>query len=194
MVCLSGISLTALEDCPVPDAALDRLVALGSYHKNRLLPKLIHTLKYDFVTDLAEPLSWLMVEAFVRANLSDVILIPVPLHPKRQRWRGFNQADLLAQKLAASTGTPVLPLLIRTHFHRPQMELSKLERQRNMKGAFAINPKYASSVKGLVNAEKTFLLIDDVATTLSTLHSCAKTLRMGGCRKVSALVLARVHL
>jgi ComF family protein len=113
--------------------------------------------------------------------------VPVPLHSQRERLRGFNQASVLARALAKHTGHPVLDeLLTKSAVTRPQMLLSKAERRLNLAQSFEVSPIAQGRLKG-----KSFLLIDDVCTTGSTLTACARVLRRAGARDVKALTLAR---
>ena len=114
------------------------------------------------------------------------ILIPVPLHPRRLRWRGFNQSALLAAKLLARRPEFRLPAgeLRRRRSRRPQAGLTRRQRKKNLKNAFAWHgPPLAPDLP--------ILLIDDVATTGATLNECAKTLKQAGARNVWGLVLAQ---
>jgi ComF family protein len=112
------------------------------------------------------------------------LLAPVPLHPRRIRNRGFNQALLLAQ------GFPEVPLareaVVRTRHTAPQVGLNPQERQHNVRGAFAVPDP------GLVKG-KNVLLIDDLFTTGSTVQECARVLRKAGARQVEVLTVARVR-
>jgi ComF family protein len=112
------------------------------------------------------------------------LLAPVPLHPKRIKNRGFNQALLLARAF------PDLPVareaVVRTRHTVPQVGLNPKERQDNVKGAFAVPDP------GLVKG-KNVLLIDDLFTTGSTVKECAKVLRQAGARRVEVLTVARVR-
>ncbi len=111
-------------------------------------------------------------------------IVPVPLHARRERSRGYNQAALLARPLADLLEAPVEGhLLRRTVDNRPQVE-SRAEsaRSRNVSGIF----EAAQNVR-----DKRILLVDDVATTGSTLNECARTLRKAGARRVDAIVLAK---
>jgi ComF family protein len=111
------------------------------------------------------------------------LIVPVPLHPRRLRWRGFNQAILLAQSF------PDLPLgreiLVRQRPTLPQVKLSPQERQTNVKGAFVV-PDVAA-IK-----DKAVLLVDDVYTTGATVKECALALRRAGAGTVEVLTVARV--
>jgi ComF family protein len=110
------------------------------------------------------------------------LMAPVPLHPRRLRRRGFNQAMVLASYLAPEKLRA--DLLLRRLDTRPQVGLSGPERLDNLKGSFALNPKY--QVKGLK-----VLLIDDVWTTGSTLRECARTLKAAQASRVGAVTLTR---
>jgi ComF family protein len=112
-------------------------------------------------------------------------ILPVPLHPLRLLKRRFNQAAILAQTLAAETGVPCRPdVLRRTRRTPPQVGLSPAGRQRNVAHAFAVR-------EGLVKGSAV-VLIDDVLTTGATAEACAKVLRRAGALRVDVLTLARV--
>jgi ComF family protein len=107
----------------------------------------------------------------------DAALIPVPLHPRKQRERGYNQSALLAEQLAGAAGeaTRVLPLLRRVLDTQTQTAFDRKTRQANLKNAFAL-------VRGAgLNPTLHYILVDDVFTTGSTLNSCARALRRAGC-------------
>jgi ComF family protein len=112
------------------------------------------------------------------------LLVPVPLHPKRIKRRGFNQALLLAQGFP---GAPVArEAVVRTRHTAPQVGLNPKERKDNVKGAFTVPDP------GLVKG-KNVLLIDDLLTTGSTVKECARVLRKAGARQVEVLTVARVR-
>ena len=111
-------------------------------------------------------------------------LLPVPMHPVRERVRGYNQSERLARVVAAELGLPLLPrVLVRARSTRPQVGLSEDARRTNLRGAFAV--KQPERVAG-----KTLLLIDDVVTSGSSLHECAAALNAAGAKAVYALTLA----
>jgi ComF family protein len=113
------------------------------------------------------------------------VLAPVPLHIDRLRWRGFNQAALLARGLARRRGIRCdAKLLQRLRPTPPQVGLGEAERRRNIRGAFAVRSPDAV-------ADRSVLLIDDVYTTGATANECARTLRRRGARRVDVLVVAR---
>lgn len=165
-------------------SALDGLLVATPY-QIPLVKDTIQTLKYRFIPGLAEPLSRLIVRALDRNSLSlPDVLVPVPLHPRRLRYRGFNQAELLARALATHLAPgleiPVLEPILRTRFTKPQMKtVSKKERTQNLTGAFDIKLEVAGPIVG-----KYVWLIDDVATTGTTLLECAKALKSAGATTV----------
>ena len=111
------------------------------------------------------------------------VLVPVPLHPRRERERGYNQAALLADVIGRSSGLDVARGLERTRPTLPQARLSGSERRSNILGAFSLG---RDDVAG-----ERVVLVDDVCTTAATLEECAGILRQAGAVRVSALVFAR---
>ncbi len=174
--------------------ALDGVLSATSFQDNPILQEAVHVFKYEFVEELAHPLGMLLGDV-VRASdmpLPDR-LIPVPLHPLRERFRGFNQSALLADILAAEIALELLSvdknLLVRHRFTLPQARSkNKQARKDNLEGAFRLSQAEgaAKSVRG-----KTFWLIDDVATTGATLEACARVLKEHGAKKVFGIVVAR---
>ena len=115
-------------------------------------------------------------------------VIPVPLHPRRVRQRGFNQALLLAQALHRAGGPPIETNLIRRKRYTPPQEGKGYKaRVRNVAGVFQCPEKMLYKISG-----KSFVLIDDVYTTGATLEACARLLRRAGAKSVAAVTLARV--
>jgi len=147
----------------------------------------VHQFKYGGKSHIARVLGPLLA-AFGRERLRDlrgIQVMPVPLHPRRLRERGYNQSLLLARHVAPGLGASLDFLsLRRTRDTRVQTGLKKNERRRNVRRAFEVTDRNA--VKG-----KTILLVDDVATTGSTLNECARVLRKAGCNEIHCLVLAR---
>jgi len=144
---------------------------------------LIHLYKYRKVRTLAGPLGDLLLRALPRDEAFDCVT-PVPLHWRRRWQRGFNQADLLARRVAAHTGIPRMRLLRRLRSTASQASLSNTSRRRNVSAAFACRlPDRA--------AGRQILLIDDVMTTGATAAACALTLKRAGAARVALLTLAR---
>lgn len=174
---------------------LDALITATSYNENNL-SKIIHIFKYNFIQDLSSPLGDILTQGILRSDLPlPDFIIPVPLHSRRLRWRGFNQAELLAkeisQRLTPGFDLPVLnKLLLRKKYASPQMKIRKYsERKINIQNSFSADPKFTEIIKN-----KRILLIDDIATTASTLSECAKVLRSSGAKKVFAAVIARQEI
>ncbi|MGE4560526.1 MAG: ComF family protein [Desulfobulbus sp.] len=112
-------------------------------------------------------------------------IVPVPLHARRLRRRGFNQATLLAQSCFPQwQGRIRLHVLNRNRLAAPQSQLTGKERRDNLKQAFTLRP-------GVVLEGKTILLVDDVLTTGSTVNECAKVLRRGGAKRIEVFTVAR---
>ncbi len=147
----------------------------------------LHRYKYHRDVTLAPVLGDLLAERCPLPPQYDLVL-PVPLHLSRLRWRGFNQSLLLARPLARRFGLPLDPfVLLRTRATRPQVHLDETDRRRNITGAFAVRDRGA--VRG-----RRILLVDDVYTTGATVDECARTLRRAGARHIDVLVLARAVL
>lgn len=161
-----------------------------------LTKKLIHQFKYEpYIKDLAKTLASLLIEHFVKTgkNTDEIwapggvpaVLIPVPLDKNKLKLRGYNQSQLLADELAKVLKIPVISdNLIKIKPTKPQMELSKEEREKNLKDVFIIkNPAEL--------AEKKVFLVDDVYTTGSTMDECASVLRDAGAKSVWGICIAR---
>lgn len=123
-------------------------------------------------------------EAVAALDLTEAVLVPVPLHRRRERWRGFNQALSLAESLAAICEAPVVEALVRTRPTRPQVRLRGAQRERNVKGAFDL-------AEVSLDRARTYVLVDDVYTTGATLRECARTLRRAGAKEIRAVTVAR---
>lgn len=143
----------------------------------------IHRLKYDGFFALAEPLADLMLEAWPRWEHAFDLILSIPLHPNRQRQRGFNQSELLVRALQQRLDwAGDQSALKRSRRTRPQLGLSGPERHDNVRGAFEAN--------SIIVGGKRILLVDDVFTTGSTLSSAAYALHDAGATCVTAYCLA----
>ena len=148
---------------------------------------LIHRFKYDRKVHLAWPLSLLAQEGLTSftTSLGADLLIPVPLHRRRLRERGFNQAVLLGRPLAKAWDMPlVVDNLKRIRWTEPQVTLSAAEREANVRGAFALADPAA--LRG-----KKIILLDDVYTTGSTVAECSRVLRKAGADEIYVITVAR---
>ena len=148
------------------------------------LQEAICSFKYRGKVALAKPLASLMIGA-LRPEIQADIIMPVPLHIARLRTREFNQSLLLADHLSRHLKRPVSAShLVRVRATDPQTTLSRRERVRNLRHAFAV--RSPETLAGL-----SILLVDDVFTTGTTVNECAKSLLKAGAKSVSALTLAR---
>jgi ComF family protein len=146
----------------------------------------IHQLKFGGQLHWVPPLADLLCQRFKGGETVPAELVfPVPLHVKRLRQRGFNQAGLLAKAFGRRLGLPVhFNCLVRKCWTEPQTRLNREERLRNVKDAFHVTDT------GKVR-KRHVLIIDDVYTTGTTLNECAKTLKAAGASEVHALTVSR---
>jgi ComF family protein len=165
-------------------------IIIASSYENKLLQKIISHFKYKYITDLKYCLAEILIRKLTSTSLdlSDITIIPIPLHKKKFKYRGFNQAELLAQALSDDLSIPIYSDIIRRRKNTSaQAQLSSLKRRKNIKNAF--NIKEGLSKNFLSN--KKVLLVDDVCTTSSTLEECAKELYKLNPKEIWGLVLAR---
>ena len=143
--------------------------------------------KHGDRTEAAPPFAAWMARSGGELLAAAGLVAPVPLHWRRLLARRYNQAALLARPLAGLAGIPAVPdLLLRRRATPSQGRLSRAERQRNVAGAFAVNPRRAAALRG-----RRLLLVDDVMTTGATVSACARAALRAGAAAVDVLVLAR---
>lgn len=197
--CLGRIARYVAPPCPVCERAtrdgrphadcragsvLDGWCVVGPYQDP--LGAAIRRYKYEFLHALGPPLGALLAERVASAPSPRFDgVVPVPLHPSRRRWRGFNQAEPLAQAIGERLGAPVRPeLLARQRATTPQVHCpDPASRRGNLAGAFTC-PDPPPVRRGR------WLLVDDVTTSGATLAECAAALRAAGARSVWAATLA----
>ena len=167
--------------CRIGLRGFDAAYSFGFY--DGTLRELIHLYKFGKVRTLAHPLGGLLLGALPRDERFDWVT-PVPLHWRKLWQRGFNQADLLARRVAAHTGIPRARLLRRLRYTASQTSLSHTSRRHNVATAFAC--RRPDRVAG-----RRILLIDDVLTTGATGAACALALKRAGATRVALLTLAR---
>ncbi len=169
-------------------------------YQNFIIRKIIGRFKYEpYVKDLAKILADLIIHQlktveklpslFKKHNRklspANFILVPLPLTKRKQRKRGFNQAQEIAKELSNFLKIPVANnVLLKIKETLPQVALSKEERIKNVKGAFFC--KKSDKVKG-----KTIFLVDDVFTTGSTMEECARLLKEAGAKEIWGITAAR---
>jgi ComF family protein len=205
--CLSQIKRISHPLCPrcgkgfMTEAGEDHLCSdclrgNGHFHLARsfalyegLMAEEISRFKYGGTSRLAKPLGGLLSD-FADPGFSFQSydrIIPVPLHPRRLRHRGYNQSLLLAREVSRKCSVPLdFASLRRIRPTPPQTRLSEAERQKNIRGAFAVpDPQMVR--------KKSVLLIDDVFTTGATVEECSKVLLRAGANRVDVLTLARAR-
>jgi len=171
--------------------SLDGLFSFWEYEGP--VRKIIHKIKYD-------PFLFAAVNEIIHKNLNNPdnlhfvqflqiknpVLIPVPLHKNRFRYRGYNHAAVIAKAFADKWRLKIIEnLLIRIKETRPQVELKGKERRNNVKDAFSLNLSLSPPIP------ENIIMVDDVWTTGSTLRTCAALLKRNGAHSIWALTLAR---
>lgn len=200
-------------------SGMEGLVKVFEYQG--VMRRMVGKIKYKFVSDMMNELIEAVVSVgeFEPIGRGDWLVVGVPLHPSRERWRGFNQSELLAERIANYCGWEYGErVLIRLKNTRPQVGLMAEKRKENVVGAFTLSEKYQREIlrpsgsphlarsaqdeefglKSLPNSSSTggrfvdrrVLLVDDVWTTGSTMRECAKVLKRAGVREVWGLVVA----
>lgn len=158
-----------------------------------LVREMVRTLKFKGVTELAPVLGELLVATLRTYALPPSwhavsrerwFLCPVPLHLRRLRGRGFNQAELLARYVCVRSGLTLAPVLRRRRSTKPQSELRDEARHRNVAHAFTLAPHAAV-------AGNAYILVDDVYTSGTTMEECARVLKEAGAAEVWGLVVAK---
>lgn len=179
-----GIDALCLE-CEGKDRLFQKARFLWKY--NDISKKIIHRFKYYDHTYLAKILAKLSYHIIIKDFSDSDLIVPVPLHRYRLMSRFYNQSALLAREIAR--------LLQNEHYccalkkqtsTTPQAQLTKIQRQNNVKNSFAIEESLKAKIQG-----KNILLIDDVMTTGSTIHECCKILLKNGCKGVNVFTVAR---
>jgi len=162
---------------------LDGVFIAGDYD-DPLLATAIKKFKYNFIAELGKILGrFLTLYWSGQKNFGKPLAVPIPLSKKRWRWRGFNQAEILAREFSANFNYDLSLELKRVKHQKPQAELSEAERLNNIQGVFAWT---GADLSGRV-----IILIDDVVTTGATLNEAARILKAAGADKIYGLVLAK---
>lgn len=167
---------------------LSGLYCAASYN-NFIVKKLINQFKYAYVKELSRPLAYLITAHLLNLNRSpdfnNFILIPVPLHKKKLKQRGFNQAEEIGKELSGALEIPIFKnVLLKTKQTPAQVDLEKEQREENIKGVFICQ-------KPELIQRRKILLIDDVFTTGSTMEECARLLKEAGAKEIWGIVVAR---
>lgn len=151
-----------------------------------VIEKAILRIKYDGCHDIIDEL---VEKAFekIKLNLpSNTHITYVPMYKKKEKQRGFNQAELIAKKIGEQTGRPVIKLLEKMKDNRSQVGLGPQERLENVNGVFKIFEVGSSTFK-----PQSVLIVDDVYTTGATMNECIKVLRKAGVKNVYGFTIAK---
>ncbi len=188
--CLEKLKESIHKPLEVKDTTCDfPLYTMSSY--NDFTSDIVKIIKYKPSKKLAEKLAEVCVE---QADLktfinSDDVLIPVPMHEKRFEERGFNQASVLAETYAKKLCCNFSPAIIRSRYTKPQASCTESERMTNLDKAFVLSPDIIESAfKG-----KRLIVIDDVATTGTTLQKSVESLKNLKAKEIIALVVAHSY-
>ena len=165
---------------------VDSLVSCCVFTTDGAFQSLVHEMKYGKFEKLGVWLGGHLGEEIKRKGVHADYLIPIPLHKRKFRERGYNQAELIARGVSVVTGAPVRADLIRRRrFTETQTKLNIDERKKNMEDAFELLPGKEEEMRG-----KSVIIIDDVITTGATISSCAEKLKAAGAEHVVAASLA----
>ncbi len=196
--CYSLIKLNNTLFCPVCRARLadnkrichydsQYLLAAAGNYDDPVLQNLIHYFKYKSFKNLSLILGEIAAKYIENCKLKieNFVVVPIPLHPRRQRERGFNQAKLLAEITAKNSNLELEDCLKRIKNTKPQSQLKDSEKRRsNVFNCFSItSPDF---VKG-----KNIILVDDVFTSGATMNEAVKILKQNGAKRIIALVVAK---
>jgi len=168
----------------VPEAI--GLTALWEY--NGIVKQLIHRIKfngeYDIIKELVNKKDFDVAE--------NAIITYVPMHIKKQRKRGFNQAEIIAKEISKKLDKPVVKMLEKIKQTKDQASLNKEARLKNPKGCFsAVETRPLKKLRSLIRGRVSVLLVDDVYTSGATMQECSKVLHKAGIEKVWGFVIAR---
>ncbi len=174
-------SRTTCLRCRANPLALTLIRSVG-FHEG-VLREAVHAHKYNNRRDLTAPLAALLAELFCSLKLHPDIITSVPLHPRRERERGYNQSELLGREFAKNVSLPYIDGLRRTRETADQVNLNGTRRRENVRGAFTAD--------AAAFLDKRVVLVDDVCTTGSTLDECGIALLERGAREVYGLTVSR---
>lgn len=165
---------------------IEKAAAFSYYTKGSRIRKLIHALKYKGIKEVGTELGVIYGIALKNSGFTDEIdfIIPVPLHPSKERKRGFNQSSVICEGISAATGLKVdINSLVRPVKTQTQTKRSRYERWTNVEGIFTVPD--TEKIKG-----KHILLVDDVITTGSTIEACVNELAKVEEVRISVVALA----
>ncbi len=192
--CWNGIGRIT-KDYPLYKETRDKLFAVGTlsdlvscyvFEAESGIQRIAHAMKYEGFESLGVELGRRLGTEMNELRVFADVLIPIPLHKRKLRERGYNQAELIARGVSEVTKIPLRADLVhRIRYTQTQTQLSLGDREKNMEDAFEVMPETSSGLKN-----KTCILVDDVITTGATINSCARELISAGASKVIAASVA----
>lgn len=204
--CYRQVAQQQSKPIPVRNDVSDKLAVVASGLYGGALKRAILAMKYGDRPDVAEPLGaalaqhWLAYQSDASNGLAshanNIYAVPIPLHADRQKSRGYNQAELIANSFSRVSRLPSLPHgLVRSQATKPQHELSPVARQQNLNQVFEVGTslyKAAQRTHGRIKAS--VLLVDDIYTTGATAQSAVHTLEQSGFLVAGIATVARASL
>lgn len=158
-------------------------------YQYQVISDMIITGKYYFVSEVFALLGVLAASQiktiYGQRNFEDFVVCPLPLHPSKKRWRGFNQSELIASSFEHVFNIPAMHLLIRKKKTQTQKDLDATKRKQNMKNAFAVSELCNQEIPEKV------IIVDDVCTTGQTLMEATRVLKLNGAKEVICITLAK---
>jgi ComF family protein len=168
--------------CLAKKPAFDEVISI--YRYNKIIGRAVSDLKYRDQTFVAKKFAKILKNKAINEIEKADFICPIPLHPKRLKFRKFNQALLIAKFI--NKDKLIGDLIWRVNDSEPQVNLKKKDREKNLKRAFLVNKKFRDQLRG-----KNVILIDDVITTGATAENCAKALKKCGVEKITVLTIAK---
>lgn len=166
----------------------DKIIILTHY-KNKYIKSLIKQAKFHHKKDILEDLSiylWDILLKNIKENKKDIILISSPMYFLKKLSRWYNQSEILVKNISKNFWLKYsFDIIKKIKKSKPQSHLSKIQRQENLKWVFALNTKKIQKYK-----DKTFVIVDDVISTWTTINEISKTLKKAWIKKVYALIIA----
>jgi ComF family protein len=162
------------------------MVSLFVFEKEGAFQHIAHALKYDGFESLGVELGRRVGQLMKDWRVETDVLIPIPLHKRKYRERGYNQAELIAKGISAVVGIPVQSDVIsRAKYTQTQTQLNLEQRKENIKDAFVVRRENVAVIEG-----RRCALVDDVITTGATISECAGVLKSAGAARVIAVSAA----
>ena len=200
LYCFQKIKINTATFCPVCSRRLPNnkktchqdspfILAAAGFYGDKALDSLIALLKYQKIKQAAIPLGEILTRYLIKnlaLDIKDFVLVPIPLHWRKEKQRGFNQAHLIADQFAKNTGLVTAKnILKRMKNTASQVELKdKEKREINVRGCFAVE-------KPELLFQKNVIIIDDVFTTGATMKEVASVIKKAGAKKIIGLVVAK---